>query len=49
MLTENMADYSTTMLVREYYPPVFANRLTRGMLDGYLNGRSKVIAHDFEV
>jgi aminopeptidase N len=41
MLTENMADYSTLMLFREYYPPVFADRITRGMLDGYLNGRSK--------
>jgi len=41
MLTENMADYSTLMLFREYYPPVFANRIARGMLDRYLNGRSK--------
>jgi ABC-type transport system involved in multi-copper enzyme maturation permease subunit len=41
MLTENMADYSTLMLFREYYPPVFANRIARGMLDGYLNGRSQ--------
>lgn len=41
LLTENMADYSTLMLFREYYPPVFANRIVRGMLDGYLNGRSK--------
>jgi ABC-2 type transport system permease protein len=41
MLTENMADYSTMMLFREYYPPVFANRLDRGMLDSYLNGRSQ--------
>jgi ABC-2 type transport system permease protein len=41
MLTENMADYSTLMLFREYYPPVFANRIARGMLDGYLNGRSR--------
>jgi aminopeptidase N len=41
MLTENMADYSTLMLFREYYPPVFANRISREMLDGYLNGRSQ--------
>jgi ABC-type transport system involved in multi-copper enzyme maturation permease subunit len=41
MLTENMADYSALMLFREYYPPVFANRIARGMLDGYLNGRSR--------
>ena len=41
MLTENMADYSTMMLFKEYYSPVFANRIARGMLDGYLNGRSQ--------
>jgi ABC-2 type transport system permease protein len=41
MLTENMADYSTLMLFREYESPVFANRIARGMLDGYLNGRSQ--------
>jgi ABC-2 type transport system permease protein len=41
MLTENMADYSTMMLFKEYYSPVLANRIARGMLDGYLNGRSK--------
>jgi ABC-type transport system involved in multi-copper enzyme maturation permease subunit len=40
MLTENMADYSTLMLFKENYPPVFAHRITGGMLDGYLNGRS---------
>ena len=40
LLTENMADYSTLMLFKEYYSPVFANRIARGMLDGYLNGRS---------
>ena len=40
MLTENMADYSTLMLFKEY-SPVFANRIARGMLDGYLNGRSQ--------
>ncbi|HYV03047.1 MAG TPA: ABC transporter permease subunit [Blastocatellia bacterium] len=41
MLTENMADYSALMLFREYYRPIFANRIARGMLDGYLNGRSQ--------
>ena len=41
MLTENMADYSTLMLFKEYYSPVYANRIARGMLDGYLNGRSQ--------
>jgi ABC-type transport system involved in multi-copper enzyme maturation permease subunit len=41
MLTENMADYSTLMLFREYHAPVFANRIARGALDGYLNGRSQ--------
>ena len=41
LLTENMADYSTLMLFKEYYSPVFANRIARGMLDGYLNGRSQ--------
>jgi ABC-type transport system involved in multi-copper enzyme maturation permease subunit len=41
MLTENMADYSTLMLFKQYYPPVFAHRIARGMLDGYLNGRSQ--------
>jgi hypothetical protein len=41
MLTENMADYSTLMLFKEHYSPVFANRIARGMLDGYLNGRSQ--------
>jgi ABC-type transport system involved in multi-copper enzyme maturation permease subunit len=40
MLTENMADYSTLMLFREYFSPVFANRIARGALDAYLNGRS---------
>jgi hypothetical protein len=40
LLTENMADYSTLMLFKEHYPPVFANRIVRGMLDGYLKGRS---------
>src|SRR6185503_3214913 len=29
------------MLFKEYYPPVYANRIARGMLDGYLNGRSQ--------
>lgn len=41
MLNENMADYSTLMLFKEYYSPVLANRLARVMLDGYLNGRSQ--------
>jgi ABC-2 type transport system permease protein len=29
------------MLFRESYSPVFANRIARGMLDGYLKGRSQ--------
>lgn len=41
MLTENMADYSALMLFKQYYPQVYANRIARGMLDGYLNGRSQ--------
>lgn len=41
MLNENMADYSTLMLFKKYYPPVYANRIARRMLDGYLNGRSQ--------
>jgi ABC-2 type transport system permease protein len=41
MLTENLADYSTLMLFKEYYPPVYANRIAGKMLDGYLNGRSQ--------
>ena len=40
MLNENMVEYATQMLFREYYPPVYTNRLTRGMLGGYLNSRS---------
>jgi ABC-2 type transport system permease protein len=40
MLTENMADYSTLMLFKEYYSPVLANRIVRGMLESYLKGRS---------
>jgi ABC-2 type transport system permease protein len=40
MLNENMVEYATHMLFREYYPPVYANRLTRGKLDGYLDSRS---------
>jgi ABC-2 type transport system permease protein len=40
LLTENMADYSTLMLFKEYYPPVYANRIVRGMLEGYLSRRS---------
>jgi hypothetical protein len=41
LLTENMADYSTLMLFKEYYPPLYANRIARSMLNGYLNGRSQ--------
>jgi ABC-2 type transport system permease protein len=40
MLNENMAEYSTQMLFKEYLSPVYINRLTRGRLDGYLDGRS---------
>jgi hypothetical protein len=40
MLNETMAEYSTQMLFREYYPPLYINRLCRGRLDGYLKGRS---------
>jgi aminopeptidase N len=40
MLNETMAQYSTLMLFKEYYPPTYANRIARGMLDGYLNARS---------
>lgn len=40
MLTENMADYSSIMLFKEYYSPVLANRIVRGMLEGYLKSRS---------
>jgi ABC-2 type transport system permease protein len=40
MLTENMADYSALMLFKEYYPPVLANRIVRGMLESYLKRRS---------
>jgi len=40
MLNENMVEYATQMLFREYYPQVFIkNRLTRGRLEGYLDGR----------
>lgn len=41
MLNETMAQYSTLMLFREYYPPVYANRIAGGLLDGYLNARSR--------
>jgi len=41
MLNETMAEYSTLMLFREYYRPVFANRIAGKMLDNYLNGRSQ--------
>jgi len=40
MLNENMVEYATQMLFREYYPPVYINRLTRGRLGGYLDSRS---------
>jgi hypothetical protein len=40
MLTENMADYSTLMLFKEYYSPVLVNRIVRGMMDSYLSRRS---------
>jgi ABC-2 type transport system permease protein len=40
MLTENMADYSSIMLFKEYYSPVLANRIIRGMLEAYLKRRS---------
>ncbi len=40
MLNETMAEYSTQMLFRENHPPVYANRLSRAKLDGYLNARS---------
>ncbi len=39
LLTENMADYSTLMLFREY-SPALANRIVRRMLEAYLKGRS---------
>jgi ABC-2 type transport system permease protein len=40
MLNENMVEYATQMLFREYYPQVFIkNRLTQGRLEGYLDGR----------
>jgi ABC-2 type transport system permease protein len=41
MLNETMAEYATHMLFKEYYPPVYANRLARAKLEGYLNGRSR--------
>jgi ABC-2 type transport system permease protein len=41
MLNETMTEYATQMLVREYYPPVYANRLSRAKLYGYLKGRSQ--------
>jgi hypothetical protein len=40
MLNETMAQYSTLMLFKEYYPQVYANRIARRMLDGYLKARS---------
>lgn len=39
MLTESMAEYSRLMLFKEHYSQVYANRIARGWLDGYLNGR----------
>jgi ABC-2 type transport system permease protein len=39
MLTENMADYSALMLFKDHYSPALANRIVRGMLEGYLKGR----------
>jgi hypothetical protein len=39
LLTENMADYSTLMLFKDSYSPALANRIVRGMLEGYLKGR----------
>jgi ABC-2 type transport system permease protein len=41
MLNETMAQYSTLMLFKQYYPPVYANRIAGGLLDGYLNARSR--------
>jgi ABC-2 type transport system permease protein len=41
MLNETMTEYATQMLFSEYYPPVYANRLSEAKLDGYLNGRSQ--------
>jgi hypothetical protein len=41
MLNETMAEYSTHMLFKEYYPPVYASRLALRKVDGYLNGRSQ--------
>jgi ABC-2 type transport system permease protein len=40
MLNENMVEYATQMLFREYYPPAYINRLTRERLGGYLDSRS---------
>lgn len=40
MLNETMTEYATLMLFKEYYPPVYANRIARRMLDGYLKSRS---------
>ncbi len=39
LLTENMADYSATMLFKERYSPAYANRIVRRMLEAYLKGR----------
>ena len=40
MLNETMAEYSTLMLFKEYYPPSYANRIVQGTLDSYLKARS---------
>ena len=40
MLNETMAEYSSLMLLKKYYPPVYANRVAREMLDAYLSRRS---------
>lgn len=41
MLNETMAEYSTQMLFKEYYSPVYVNKLSGAKLDAYLNGRSQ--------
>lgn len=41
MLNEVMAEYSSLMLFKKYYPSVYTNRITGAMLDAYLNGRSQ--------
>ncbi len=39
MLTESMAEYCRLMLFKEYYSPIYANQIARGLHNGYLNGR----------